>query len=899
MTELPQKIGPYRVLQRLGAGGMGEVFLAHDERLDRRVAIKRVRTETGVSPDQRERFRREARVAARLNHPAIVQIYDILQEGEVDHIVMEYVEGTNLRSLAREPLDLPAALRIAREIADGLDSAHREGIVHRDLKTENVLVTRSGHAKISDFGIAKQLLAGNEPQLTQGNVVLGTYRIMSPEQARGEAVDHRSDLFSLGILLYEILAGRSPFEAENPLATLNRILFHTPTPVHTLRPEVPEEISSLVDQLLQKDPFVRPRSAGQVRWNLDAILSPGTAAEEAPTLMEPGVPTLPSLPSLPSFPSLTPATGRSTPLPRTGSSTPAPTPVSTPVPIDSALTTLPSRRRRLALLVAIGVLLAGLASAGAWLVLRKPGAPVYVGVLEPEIGTGAGADEVELLAAGVRVALLQGLVGLERISPLSTDEVDAATGPPRQVAKAVSADEVVGTRLDCRAEACRVSLNRVRGSDGAVIWAESFEVPTDDYALVAGAAVRHIQRGYSGFRPRRGSASLAAVSGRDFEEFLELRRRYRSREANHQEVADGLAEIRRSSPRFVEPYLLGVEVARARFWHSRDRSEIQRGLDLIREAQRLAPDDPRPLFSRLDFALLAQDLDDAEEALEELEGLVPGDVRLLERKAWIVGARGRPEEALALTRTAAEVQPSSKRLADLAQMQIQQGRIDEARQSLEQSLQRSPGNYSALSLLAVLELYNGDLNRAVEIYRELVGRSPGLPQLGNLGLAYFSLGRYQEAAEIYGQVVAREPGNPLTLVNLADTYLLMGRTREARELYEQILELMASDPATTTPQYLTVKAQALAHLGRGREAVAALQEALRLAPNDGPVAYEASVVYALLGENDSALVSVDKALSLGQGTRWFALPWFDPLREDPEFQRLLQKASSAGAPSGA
>ena len=215
---------------------MGEVFLAHDERLDRHVAIKRIRPEAGTSPDQRERFRREARVAARLNHPAIVQIYDILQEGEVEHIVMEYVEGETLRSLSREPLDLPLALRLAREIADGLDSAHREGIVHRDLKSENVLVTRSGHAKIGDFGIAKQLLAGNEPQLTQVNVVLGTYRAMSPEQARGEAVDHRSDLFSLGILFYEILAGRSPFEAENPLATLNRILFHTPTPVHTHRP---------------------------------------------------------------------------------------------------------------------------------------------------------------------------------------------------------------------------------------------------------------------------------------------------------------------------------------------------------------------------------------------------------------------------------------------------------------------------------------------------------------------------------------------------------------------------------------------------------------------------------------------------------------------------------------
>jgi serine/threonine-protein kinase len=224
MSEIPQKIGPYRVLQRLGAGGMGEVFLAHDERLDRRVAVKRIRPDAKISPDQRERFRREARVAARLNHPAIVQVYDILAEGDVEHIVMEYVEGASLRDLASQgPLDLDLTLRLAREIADGLDAAHHEGIVHRDLKTENVLVTRTGHAKISDFGIAKRLLAGPpEPELTGADMVVGTYRVMSPEQARGEAVDHRSDLFSFGILLYEILTGRSPFTAENALATLSR-----------------------------------------------------------------------------------------------------------------------------------------------------------------------------------------------------------------------------------------------------------------------------------------------------------------------------------------------------------------------------------------------------------------------------------------------------------------------------------------------------------------------------------------------------------------------------------------------------------------------------------------------------------------------------------------------------
>jgi serine/threonine protein kinase len=272
MTELPQTIGPYRVLQRLGAGGMGEVFLAYDDRLDRNVAIKRIRPEAGTSPERRERFRREARISARLNHPAIARIYDILTDGELEHIVMEHVEGTDLSALVeRGPLDAHRVLGLARQLAEGLDAAHRQGIVHRDFKAENVLVTPEGQAKIVDFGIAKQLLAKTEESLTRENAVLGTYRTMSPEQARGEPVDHRTDLFAFGVLLYEALTGRSPFEAENALATLNRVIHHRQTPVREVNPAVPEKLSVLVDNLLEKNPALRPRSAGQVRRELESI----------------------------------------------------------------------------------------------------------------------------------------------------------------------------------------------------------------------------------------------------------------------------------------------------------------------------------------------------------------------------------------------------------------------------------------------------------------------------------------------------------------------------------------------------------------------------------------------------------------------------------------------------
>lgn len=266
------RIGPYEILKRIGVGGMGEVFLAYDSRLDRQVAIKRIRPGPGITPVSRERFRREARLAARLSHSAIVQVYDILEEEESEYIVMEYVEGMTLRDQVRQgPMDVREALELARELAAGLDTAHRQGIIHRDLKTENVLISTAGGAKILDFGIAKRLLDSEEGSLTAESSILGTCRAMSPEQARGAPLAPSTDLFALGVLLYEALTGTSPFEAESQVSTLSRVILHRQEPVHKLNPAVPWQLSKLIDRLLEKTATLRPGSAAEVRRELEEI----------------------------------------------------------------------------------------------------------------------------------------------------------------------------------------------------------------------------------------------------------------------------------------------------------------------------------------------------------------------------------------------------------------------------------------------------------------------------------------------------------------------------------------------------------------------------------------------------------------------------------------------------
>lgn len=264
--------GRYRSLGPLGSGGMGEVFLAHDRVLERPVAIKRLRPEYGSGDDARERVRNEARLNAKLSHPNIVRVYDVLRDSGVDHIVSEYVEGHSLRELVSgTALELSDALEILVAIARGLEFAHAGHVIHRDLKTENVLVGRDQSVKIADFGLAFSLIDSSTSENSTPR--MGTTRTMSPEQSVGAPNDARSDLFSFGVLAYEVVSGVSPFLCAGAKETLQAIRGVRQRPLAEWGSEIPLALSRLVDQLLEKDPAMRPESATEVLRELETISS--------------------------------------------------------------------------------------------------------------------------------------------------------------------------------------------------------------------------------------------------------------------------------------------------------------------------------------------------------------------------------------------------------------------------------------------------------------------------------------------------------------------------------------------------------------------------------------------------------------------------------------------------
>lgn len=301
------KLGPYEVQSAVGAGGMGEVYRARDTRLERIVAIKVLPLHLNANPELRARFEREAKAISGLQHPNICVLYDVGSQGEVDYLVMEYLEGETLYArLSRKPLTTEETLKIAVEVADALDKAHRSGIVHRDLKPGNVMLTKGG-AKLMDFGLAKPVGLGSGPKsgsahissmatmaatmadlaspVTVAGTLIGTVQYMSPEQIQGKEADARSDIFAFGAMLYEMLTGKRAFQGKSQLSLASAILEQDPEPIAALQPLTPPALEQIVRTCLAKEPDERFQSAHDLKLQLQWIASAGTSQVGVPAIV--------------------------------------------------------------------------------------------------------------------------------------------------------------------------------------------------------------------------------------------------------------------------------------------------------------------------------------------------------------------------------------------------------------------------------------------------------------------------------------------------------------------------------------------------------------------------------------------------------------------------------------
>jgi tetratricopeptide (TPR) repeat protein len=815
------RISHFRIARLIGRGGMGVVYQAVDLELGREVALKFLSAgRTGTARDE-IRFRREAQSAAALDHPNIGTVYEIGEEEGRRFIAMAFYDGETLAArLAGRPghnLTAGEAAAIAGQLASALAAAHAAGVVHRDLKPDNVMILRDGRVKLLDFGLARW---AESPSVTERGMAVGTAAYMAPEQFRGEESGPAADLWALGVVLYEMLAGRRPFGGERK-GMVHAILQEDPAPL----PEAPPALERIVARCLAKQPAER---YGDAREILEELAVAG--------LWEPA-----------------------------GS--------------GSGSNRAASLRRRPRILIASAALLVAAAAVVLLFLWTRPSKPpVYVAVLEPEVTGISHAGERAMTAANLQAAVLRTLATLDGIAALDSSQVNAVAGPTVQVARAVAADEVVAAEAACAADLCQVRLRRLSGADGRVLWMDALRLPPSRPRLIAEAVAASIRQGYPERRPRFQRAELE-IDEADYRSYLELRQRL----ADPSDLAgllDEVGELRRRAPEFVELSFLEANVARRLFSETGDRKHLDHGVRVARQARELAPDDPRPLTSLFDLDLQAGHLDEAQAVLEELGKIDPAAT--LMRRGQLAESRGEPEKAIELMTEAVRMQPSWRALLVLANAEYRLGRLEPALRHLDELLQRSPGNADGLRALAQIELLR-DPQRAAVLLRELVRQRPDAGALTNLGVALLLLRRYGEAEGSFRRALALQPEDPAAALNLADCLTLLGREPEARELYRGILA--AVEPALNRDGWplLSIRAQALAHLGEPANAIGAIQEALRLMPDNAQLAFEAAVVYAVIGDRSSALFHARNAAARGVDARWFSFPWFDPLRADPAF----------------
>ncbi len=828
------RLGHYEIAAPLGAGGMGEIYLAQDTRLGRQVALKILPPQFTSDADRLRRFVREAKAASALNHPNIITIYEVGETDAVHFIATEFIEGETLRQrMTKTRLSAADAINIAQQIVSALAAAHEAGIVHRDIKPENVMIRRDGYVKVLDFGLAKLIerqRPASDPEAptlalkTDPGKVMGTVSYMSPEQARGLEVDARSDLFSLGVVLYEMIGGRLPFTGQTPSDVLAAVLHYDPPPLElrsgnsTAGP--PSEINWIITKLLAKDFEERYQTSKSLfsdlkrlkqRLEFEAELSRAAQAAAGNDRTE----------SLTSAPVAVLSSNQTVapPLPHD------------PFRTDTNLPTLSNtssaeyilmeiKRRRRGLLAVLLFVLASLAALG-WLAWREK--PLEALAVLPFIND-ANDPELEILGDNLTIRLINQLRQLPNLTVKSFNAVSAhrsATHDTKRIGAALDAQILLIGHLAKRSNGFAINIELIRVRDNSSLWVEQYQHQFAELQLVEQEITRDV------------AEKLRVALGGPAHDQQHLDAQQLSQKARY-------------------------------YWNQRTTDGLQKALDLFQQAITLDPD----------YAQAQAGVADCYNLLASYNALPPQQA--------FPKAKAAAQRALELDNSLAEAHAALGYAAYLYDWDWVR-----AEQEFKRALALNPDYASAHQWYTTLLLMLGRNEEAIAEARRTQELDPLSPIINvHLGRTLYYTGQYDEAVAQLQKTLARDPNSFVARRYLGQVYA------EQRKYAQAIAEL--SQSVTLSGGSALVKAE-LAHVyavaGKHAEARQIVTELSALTGPKAISSYNLAVIYAGLGDKDQAFALLQKAYD-ERADRLAYLgvdPRLKPLRNDPRFAQMLRR----------
>jgi serine/threonine protein kinase/Tfp pilus assembly protein PilF len=860
MPEIGQTISHYKILQKIGGGGMGVVYKAEDTSLHRQVALKFLPEEISKNPEVLMRFEREAQAASALNHPHICTIYEFNKSEGQTFIAMELLEGKTLKQRMTEGrLNGGELFDVALQIAEALEAAHKKGIIHRDIKPANIFIAQDGKTKILDFGLAKlpeerpdssETTVAAEQLLTYSGTAIGTAAYMSPEQTRGEKIDVRSDVFSFGVVLYEMATGRHPFQGKTTAITFDAILNREPLSILSLNPSLPEGITPIVKKALQKDRNTRYQSVEDLLRDLRRLQQ--ERLNRSPSLF---------------------------------------------------------RRFRWVLISALVVLFA-LAVHFIWQGIgtrRGPKIPATKALAVIPFSSTGGTPSDQSISDGLMEGITNRLTQLEKFHT-ALEVVPASEVRSREISSVEEASKYYGISLavtgnfQCQGNSARLLLNLIdariiRQLDSRTVyglkedpWAlqengvvqlaemlelhlnpEAFNVPTPGESAVRGASKLYIEARGNLQRFDRPENLEAAI--RAFEEATAKDQRYALAYA-------GLGEA----------YWRKYQVSNNARWRELAIQNCDRALDLDRRIADAHVTRGLILAGEgqydLSLAAFRRALDVAPRNSDAYRGL-----------AQIYSQIGRTKEAEATFQKAIQLRPNLIHNYNLlGRFYLDHGRYEQAAMQYRKMIDLAPDSYWGYNNLGAVYMYLERWADARRMFEKVLQITPDYGALSNLGTLDFEEGRFVEAASLYEKALEQFGQSYELYGNLASAcYRIPGMKAKSQENYLKAAR-MAEEVLNVNPKNtraLTHIALYYAMMGERERSLASLRSALSLSQQEAEDLYRAALVYERLGEREKALHWLAKSLEQGYSRSLIERSQeLRPLREDPRYRSLIQTLHS-------